>query len=417
MKSSPHPVRKTAALTLECPSFHINTNRAAGDAVVACSLIRLPIKVHLEGSRDAASFPALYHFAYLAILSVVPQLCPCPVFGSDFRKIPFDGAETAASFPAPSLVEFFFNRLATSIRRHKGQGKQLIVCHIGLSSPMSSACFYLVGRPACSFSIPPKHLQLCRHFYRKNLFHRAPKRHPEVEAFIIFHCPVPPCGLGTCQSYPHSIKSTQQFLLSHYSLLFSCITRTSALVTQPHIISAVQFDIYVSKPVRLTALSLRSSSDACSHAVQTAICLLFCKQVVLPKSVKSRTFCCIIPEKGRGIELTKYGQEFYQYVNQALGILEHGIAIMKEKSDLVTGTIDVGCIPTLLGDFLPDALDLYHEKHPQVSFNIFHEKSIPVAEGVSTGNYDIGFCSMVENKPDLVFCSYHLPGTDRYCAK
>ena len=76
---------------------------------------------------------------------------------------------------------------------------------------------------------------------------------------------------------------------------------------------------------------------------------------------------------------------------------------MKEKSDLVTGTIDVGCIPTLLGDFLPDALDLYHEKHPQVSFNIFHEKSIPVAEGVSTGNYDIGFCSMVENKPDLVF--------------
>lgn len=90
-------------------------------------------------------------------------------------------------------------------------------------------------------------------------------------------------------------------------------------------------------------------------------------------------------------------------MNQALGILEHGIAIMKEKSDLVTGTIDVGCIPTLLGDFLPNALDLYHEKHPQVSFNIFHEKSIPVAEGVSTGNYDIGFCSMVENKSDLVF--------------
>ncbi len=69
----------------------------------------------------------------------------------------------------------------------------------------------------------------------------------------------------------------------------------------------------------------------------------------------------------------------------------------------MTGTIDVGCIPTLLGDFLPNALDLYHEKHPQVSFNIFHEKSIPVAEGVSAGTYDIGLCSMVENKDDLVF--------------
>ena len=120
-------------------------------------------------------------------------------------------------------------------------------------------------------------------------------------------------------------------------------------------------------------------------------------------SLESELSVALFQKKGRGIELTKYGQEFYQYVNQALGILEHGIAIMKEKSDSVTGTIDVGCIPTLLGDFLPDALDLYHEKHPQVNFNIFQDKSIPVAEGVSAGDYDIGFCSMVENKEDLVF--------------
>lgn len=111
----------------------------------------------------------------------------------------------------------------------------------------------------------------------------------------------------------------------------------------------------------------------------------------------------LFQKKGRGVQLTKYGQEFYEYVNQALGILEHGIAAVMEKSDSVTGTIDIGCIPTLLGDFLPNALDLYHEKCPQVSFNIFHEKSIPVAEGVSAGTYDIGLCSMVENKDDLVF--------------
>lgn len=111
----------------------------------------------------------------------------------------------------------------------------------------------------------------------------------------------------------------------------------------------------------------------------------------------------LFQKKGRGVQLTKYGQEFYEYVNQALGILEHGIAAVMEKSDSVTGTIDIGCIPTLLGDFLPNALDLYHEKCPQVSFNIFNEKSIPVAEGVSAGTYDIGLCSMVENKDDLVF--------------
>ena len=69
----------------------------------------------------------------------------------------------------------------------------------------------------------------------------------------------------------------------------------------------------------------------------------------------------LFQKKGRGVQLTKYGQEFYEYVNQALGILEHGIAAVREKSDSVTGTIDIGCIPTLLGDFLPNALDLYRD--------------------------------------------------------
>ena len=52
-------------------------------------------------------------------------------------------------------------------------------------------------------------------------------------------------------------------------------------------------------------------------------------------SLESELSVALFQKKGRGIELTKYGQEFYQYVNQALGILEHGIAIMKEKSDLL----------------------------------------------------------------------------------
>ena len=45
-------------------------------------------------------------------------------------------------------------------------------------------------------------------------------------------------------------------------------------------------------------------------------------------SLESELSVALFQKKGRGIELTKYGQEFYQYMNQALGVLEHGIAIM-----------------------------------------------------------------------------------------
>ena len=111
----------------------------------------------------------------------------------------------------------------------------------------------------------------------------------------------------------------------------------------------------------------------------------------------------LFQKKGRNIQLTKYGKEFYQYVSESLGILEHGISLIKEKSGHISGSIDIGCIPTLLGDFLPEALELYHEKNPLATINIYHGMSIEVAQGVSSGKYDIGFCSMVDDMPDLVF--------------
>ena len=111
----------------------------------------------------------------------------------------------------------------------------------------------------------------------------------------------------------------------------------------------------------------------------------------------------LFQKKGRNIHLTKYGEEFYQYVSESLSILEHGISLIKEKSGHISGTIDIRCIPTLLGDFLPEALDLYQEKNPLATLNIYHGMSIEVAQGVSCGKYDIGFCSMVDDMPDLVF--------------
>lgn len=111
----------------------------------------------------------------------------------------------------------------------------------------------------------------------------------------------------------------------------------------------------------------------------------------------------LFQKEGRNIKLTKYGQEFYEHVSASLSELERGITLMKEKSGHICGIIDIGCIPTLLGDFLPEALEHYSEKNPLAKFNIYQGMSIEVARGVASGKYDIGFCSMVENEPDLMF--------------
>ncbi|WP_333653032.1 LysR family transcriptional regulator [Lacrimispora sp.] len=111
----------------------------------------------------------------------------------------------------------------------------------------------------------------------------------------------------------------------------------------------------------------------------------------------------LFQKKGRNVQLTKYGEEFYMHVSQALNELERGIASMKNHSGQVEGSIDIGCIPTLLGDFLPSAIQNYRGKNPRTKFNIFQGHSIEVAHGVASGKYDLGFCSKVEDEPDLIF--------------
>lgn len=111
----------------------------------------------------------------------------------------------------------------------------------------------------------------------------------------------------------------------------------------------------------------------------------------------------LFQKEGRNIKLTKYGEEFYPCVVAALNELERGITLMKERSGHMSGTIDVGCIPTLLGDFLPNAISNFSINNTLVKFNIFHGMSLEIIEGVSSGKYDLGFCSKKEGQSDLVF--------------
>ena len=111
----------------------------------------------------------------------------------------------------------------------------------------------------------------------------------------------------------------------------------------------------------------------------------------------------LFEKKGRKVELSKYGKEFLSYVTDSLNTLERGISSIKEKTGLLNGTIDIGCIPTLLGTFLPAIQKNYLQKNPLVHFNTYYGMSREVAQGVASGKYDIGFCSMVEGLPDLAY--------------
>ncbi|KNZ43152.1 LysR family transcriptional regulator [Acetobacterium bakii] len=134
---------------------------------------------------------------------------------------------------------------------------------------------------------------------------------------------------------------------------------------------------------------------------------LFITQPSLSGSISSleeELGIALFQRQGRNIKLSKYGKEFYQYVCSSLVELERGIEKAKEKSDSYGGTADVGCIPTLAGNFLPVAVNGYLKNiDSKTTFNIFHGMTLAVIEGIESEKYDVGFCSYVENKPNLEF--------------
>lgn len=134
---------------------------------------------------------------------------------------------------------------------------------------------------------------------------------------------------------------------------------------------------------------------------------LYITQPSLSESISSLETELGIPlfkKEGRNVKLTKPGVEFYHYVQTALSILEKGIDNAKEKSGTLTGSLDIGCIPTLAGNYLPQVIKGYlKDNNSKAKFNIFSIASKDVIEKIKSCECDIGFCSKPLNEPDIKF--------------
>lgn len=119
-------------------------------------------------------------------------------------------------------------------------------------------------------------------------------------------------------------------------------------------------------------------------------------------SLEQELGVALFQREGRNVKLTKYGNEFYGYVNAALNQLDEGIATAKSKSGLYGGVIDVGCIPTILGDYMPKVIQDYKKQNPNVVIHIYQGHTLELLKDLKSGRYDIAICSKTDDQ-DLEF--------------
>ena len=122
------------------------------------------------------------------------------------------------------------------------------------------------------------------------------------------------------------------------------------------------------------------------------------------KSLESELGTPLFRRVGRGVELTEFGAEFVKYVNRALAEIDRGVELARERSDGVSGTVRIGCIYTVQGDYLPCLIRDYRAAFGNsVEFMMNQGLTIPLLDRLEAGEFDVAFTAKAPNRPDLTF--------------
>lgn len=135
---------------------------------------------------------------------------------------------------------------------------------------------------------------------------------------------------------------------------------------------------------------------------------LYISQPALSDAIKSLERELGVPlfkREGRNVRLTRYGREFADYVGKALCELDRGIEVMREYTGKLSGTLKVGALYTVTGDYLPALIESFHEKYSaEVHFSVMQGFSVPLVQGLKDDRYDIVFAAKgIEDEPSLCF--------------
>lgn len=114
----------------------------------------------------------------------------------------------------------------------------------------------------------------------------------------------------------------------------------------------------------------------------------------------------LFEKRGRNIVLTKYGKAFYSNVKEILASLDNAVRDIKLVAN-GEGEINIGFLRTLGTDYVPTTvknfLDLHPDKNIWFNFSCEHGLSVDLVRSLIDREYDMVFCSKLNNSPMVEF--------------
>ena len=124
---------------------------------------------------------------------------------------------------------------------------------------------------------------------------------------------------------------------------------------------------------------------------------LFISQPTLSHAISSLEEdlgCELFRKQGRNVRLTEDGAVFKAYVDEALGVLDDGVAALHIRQGKLSGTVQVGAIATVRADYLPAlVLDYRRKRGNLIELRIEQGSTKELVEELVAGKIDLAIAA------------------------
>lgn len=98
----------------------------------------------------------------------------------------------------------------------------------------------------------------------------------------------------------------------------------------------------------------------------------------------------LVERGSRKIRLTEAGCVLRDRAVQVIGLLGTTAQEIKELNQGLKGTISIGTVPSIGIKLLPDRIRIFHEKYPEINFQIYEGETFELLDMLKFGIIDIG---------------------------
>lgn len=102
----------------------------------------------------------------------------------------------------------------------------------------------------------------------------------------------------------------------------------------------------------------------------------------------------VLNRSKNGATLTNYGEHLLPYVNAVLNSDESLQQAIAEFNGLKQGRVKIGCFSSVCTNWIPDILQSFQEKYPDILIEVFQGTYDDVAYWIKNGIVDLGFLSV-----------------------